>query len=86
MPTTLKRTSITHTPPIERALALARKRHPETDDRALMVQMIEDSAARLAEEQQRWEEIVDNNSRRLAESFGPIPDNYLEELRAEWPE
>ncbi|MCL1899005.1 MAG: hypothetical protein FWG11_00530 [Promicromonosporaceae bacterium] len=87
MPTTLTRTQVSHTPRVQHALDVARRRWPGTRPAALIAEVLEDWArqAETAEAAQRQAQI----SRRLSlagkytDIYGP---GYLDKVREGWAE
>ena len=86
MPTSRHRYQITETDEVSRALAEAEKRWPGETRARLIVRLITENGARVAEvneaEQHRRRAALD----AVAGSFsGLYPSGYLEGLREEWP-
>jgi len=85
VPTTLKRTNVTHTAPVRRALGIATKRWPDESDSALFSHI----AGEWADQQENVMDVDIKTAarRRLAGSrTGAYPPDYLDNLRSEWPE
>ncbi|MDM4762465.1 hypothetical protein QT381_05540 [Galbitalea sp. SE-J8] len=87
MPTTRPRYQITETDEVARALDAAERRWPGEPRSRLLVRLVIENGARVAElteeEAARRAAAVDS----LAGSFaGVYPEGYLEELRSDWPE
>jgi len=93
MPTTLPRTQITHTSPVEEALALAAKQWPGERPGALLNHIITDwaqskVATRVALKEEHQETAL-RVSRELSALLVPETRDCLEivaEMRAEWPD
>jgi hypothetical protein len=87
MPTDRPRTQITHTPQVERALALAGQRWPGEKPGALLLHLIAEGADAL---QSGDETVADEHRRRVREMAGKYDDlyepGYLENVREGWPE
>lgn len=86
MPTTLDRTSITHTSAVERLLQVAEDRWPGKTPRELMLSLMEQGARNVAQEQRAWRDQVDAASHNLSDLLqGVIPATLVEDNRSEWP-
>ncbi|MCL2788807.1 MAG: hypothetical protein FWD59_10030 [Micrococcales bacterium] len=86
MPTTLKRTTITHTPPVAHLLAEASRRWPGEPDATLAINLMAAGARSLETPQQRATRIAEGVAHRLAHTLGDaIPETFLDDNRAEWP-
>lgn len=87
MPTTRPRHQITETPEVMHALDIAAQRWPEEPRSKLLLRLI--AAGSTALEGRRGEavrirmEAIDATSGKYAEAFS---DDYLTQLRADWPE
>lgn len=87
MPTTLPRHQITETPAVAHALDVAARRWPGQPRSKLLLRLLDVGSSAL--EQERNEEIrrradaVRASSGKYSDLFG---DNYLAELRQDWPE
>jgi hypothetical protein len=79
--TTLPRTHLTHTPPIERALRRAAARWPETRSSSALL-------ARIAEDWVELDRVSHANDQGVEATAGKysgvFPVGYLDELRSEW--
>jgi len=86
MPTTLPRTTITHTPPVALLLSIAEHRWPGQTPGQQMIRLMETGAAALApEEQQRRIQALELAATEINGAYGhAYEDDYLERLRAEW--
>ncbi len=87
MPTTRRRHQVTETPDVARALDLAARRWPHETRSKLLVRLVQAGGSALAEG--RTEEArhrlaaIDATSGKYADLFS---DNYLADLREDWPE
>jgi hypothetical protein len=86
MPTSLPRLQVTETPEVAHALEVAARRWPELTSRSALLAAIAAEGAKLVEqdEAERREE-----RRQLVEKYAGgfhFEPDYLEKLRAEWPE
>jgi hypothetical protein len=91
MPTTLPRTLVTHTPPVQRALDIAARRWPGEKPGALIGHLISEGAHAVEQAEDADIQARRAQARALAEEFArdfgsTFPDNYLAELREGWPE
>lgn len=87
MPTTLKRTAITHTPQITRLLDIADKEWPAESPREQMVKLMEKGAKQIELEDAEWKENVRKFLSKHRPYFDGIDSVTFKELsRAEWPE
>ncbi len=80
MPTTKQRITITATGELERVLAIQSRLHPELTPAALVTMLVELGHAASTGEIERAALV-----RSLAGSQS-YPENYLDELRDEWPD
>lgn len=86
MPTARHRYQVTETDEVSRALEAAEKRWPGEPRARLIVRLITENGARVAEVNQAERERRRAALDAVAGSFsGMYPLGYLEELRAEWP-
>lgn len=87
MPTTRPRHQVTETPDVARALDLAAQRWPNEPRSRLLIRLVE--AGSNALEEGRTESVrrrltaIDSTSGKYADVF---TDDYLAELRQDWPE
>lgn len=87
MPTTRPRHQITETPDVERALDLAARRWPLEPRSKLLLRLIHTGSSaleqELSEEGRARLEAIKASSGKYPDAFG---ENYLAELRQDWPE
>lgn len=87
MPTTRPRHQITETPDVTRALDLAARRWPREARSKLLLRLVRAGSAALEEERGEAARsrlaAIDGTSGKYADVFG---DDYLVELRQDWPE
>jgi len=87
MPTTLKRTMVTHTPSVQNAIDVGKQIWPGASDSECLVKLVEKGAAAMKNEKEfrekQWREIVKAGAGCLS---GAYPEGYLEEIREGWPE
>lgn len=87
MPTTRPRHQVTETPDVARALDLAARRWPNEPRSKLLLRLVQAGSNALeggrTEEARHRLAAIDATSGKYAEVFS---DNYLEELRRDWPE
>lgn len=87
MPTIRPRHQVTETPEVAHALNLASQQWPQEPRSKLLVRLVQ--IGRAALERERGEAgrarfaAVERSSGKYADSFG---ENFLSELRQEWPE
>jgi hypothetical protein len=87
MPTSLPRTSITHTPAVERVLALASRRWPHASPRDLLLHVAQEWADQAEGAAQREQAAREQRVRASAGRFtGIYGAGYLDEVREGWPE
>ncbi len=87
MPTTRPRHQITETPAVAHALDLASRRWPSEPRSKLLLRLVHAGGAALEQEQgeairDRYE-AIDASSGKYGDAFR---DDYLAELRRDWPE
>lgn len=87
MPTTRPRHQITETPEVAHALDLAARRWPREPRSKLLLHLLRTGSATLeqersAESQERLK-AIDASSGKYADAFS---EDYLAELRQDWPE
>ncbi|MXS75738.1 hypothetical protein CSIV_08925 [Microbacterium sp. CSI-V] len=87
MPTTRTRTQVTHTPEIEEALRIARRRWPGENPSVLLTHLVLEGARTI----EALEPTLTASRRRhldalIADFAGIYPEGYLDDLRTEWPE
>jgi len=87
MPTTRPRHQVTETPDVARALDLAAQRWPNEPRSRLLIRLVEagsDTLEKVHTESVRHRlTAIDSTSGKYADVF---PDDYLAELRQDWPE
>lgn len=87
MPTTLKRTNITHTPRVERLLNVAAKQWPDEPPREQIIRLMEEGAEKVEEDDAQWRANVEAFLDRQRRYFDGIDSAKFKELSlAEWPE
>jgi hypothetical protein len=88
MPTTRPRHTLTETDQLAAALEEAAKRWPEeTSPRRLLVRLVEEGYRALRDERSMLVARRRNAIRRTSGAFTDVyPDDYLAQLRDEWPE
>lgn len=88
MPTKNPRTHITHTPQVQHALDVARKRWPdETRESALILHLLDEGAKAIEEGESTAIQQRSARIRALAGKHGGMyGPGYLEDLRAGWSE
>lgn len=89
VPTSLKRTNVTHTPPIQAALRIAAAYWPDkaTSDSALLTELALKGASDLQHEAATRMERLCASAVQINDAFGKLySDQYLDEIRAGWPE
>ena len=88
MPTTLNRTHLTHTPPIQRALDQAAARWPGAgSSTVLLTRIAEDWSVRVARDEEAARDSRRSARQSLAGSEpGVYPADHTDRLRDEWPE
>ena len=94
VPTALKRSYVTHVPPVEAALEAARALHPDEPPSALLVRLITEGgqsmrsrsevASRLAAAER--ERLLARREAQIGRFVGIYGPGYLEEVREGWPE
>lgn len=86
MPTTLPRTWVSHTPPVEHALDAARRRWPGEKPSTLLVNLVIEGGHKVEEEMgvdlERRLAKAEAVSGSLPNAWGP---GYLDEIRDGWP-
>jgi len=87
MPTTLERTTITHTPPVEQLLDVARARWGDEPPRSLLLRLAEAGAKVIAADAHAVRRAALERASRAADTaYGHAYDpEYLNRLRDEWP-
>lgn len=86
MPTTLPRTSVTHTPPVQRMLTVAESRWPGAESRELILRLMEEGERMIRDNQAHWNRSVEVAASTLTALVGDeIPDTWKQERDAEWP-
>lgn len=87
MPTTRPRHQITETPAVAHALDLAARRWPNEPRSKLLLRLIHTGGSTLEEAQDQTirtrQEAIAASSGKYADAFS---DDYLAELRQDWPE
>ena len=87
MPTTRPRHQVTETPDVARALDLAARRWPNEARSRLLIRLVQAGSSALeeehAEQAQHRLAAIDATSGKYADVF---TDDYLAELREDWPE
>lgn len=87
MPTARPRHQVTETPDVARALDLAARRWPNEARSRLLVRLVQAGSSALeeghAEQAQHRLAAIDATSGKYADVF---TDDYLAELREDWPE
>jgi hypothetical protein len=87
MPTTRPRHQVTETPDVARALDLAARRWPHEPRSKLLLRLVQAGSNALqegrTEEHRHRLAAIDATSGKYDEVFS---DNYLQELRRDWPE
>lgn len=87
VPTTRPRHQVTETPDVARALDLAARRWPDEPRSRLLLRLIQAGSdaldERRTEETRRRIASIETTSGKYADVFS---DNYLAELREDWPE
>ena len=87
MPTTLPRTNITHTPAVQRALAMAERRWPGDSPRVLLTNIATEWTAQMESIGTRRREERQARIRAGAGSVHGVYDpDYLTEIREGWRE
>jgi len=87
MPTERHRYQVTETDEVARALDAAARRWPDEPRSRLLVRLITENGAAVAEVNEAEAERRRAAIEAVAGSFsGLYPEGYLEGLRAEWPE
>lgn len=87
MPTTRPRHQITETPDVARALDVAARRWPGESRSRLLLRLVRAGASTLGQERteaaRQRVSAIDATSGKYADAF---PEDYLAELRQDWPE
>lgn len=87
MPTARPRHQITETPEVARALELAARRWPRESRSKLLLRLLRTGCAALERERSEAShdrlEAIDASSGKYADAFD---ENYLTELRQDWPD
>lgn len=87
MPTTRPRHQVTETPDLARALDLAARRWPDESRSKLLIRLVQAGSTALAdgrtEEAHHRLAAIDATSGKYADVF---TDDYLAQLREDWPE
>lgn len=88
MPTTLRRSNVTHVPELTRALKVGSVAWPDEDrESALITRLAVKGAEALERERTRRIEELRVAAAAADAAFGNLfPDDYLADLRAEWPD
>jgi len=88
VPTSLKRTNVTHTPPVQAALRIAAAHWPEkaNSDSALLTELALKGASDLQREQTSRIAQLRASAAKLNDAFGNLyTDEYLDDVRSGWP-
>lgn len=87
MPTTRPRHQITETPEVARALDVAARQWPREPRSKLLLRLLRTGSAALEQERSESDrgrlDAIDASSGKYADAFG---EDYLAELRQDWPE
>ena len=87
MPTTRPRHQVTETPSVAHALDVAARRWPSEPRSKLLLRLVHAGGAALEREQNETvrarQEAVDASRGKYADAFG---DDFLAELRKDWPQ
>ena len=87
MPTTRPRHQITETPEVAQALDLAAQRWPHEPRSKLLLRLLRTGSATLEQERSEASHgrlaAIDASSGKYSDSFG---EDYLAQLRQDWPE
>ncbi|WP_186316584.1 hypothetical protein [Microbacterium sp. BH-3-3-3] len=87
MPTTRPRTQVTHTREVEDALEIARSRWPDESPSALLMHLVVRGGQAIRDEQAQRARARRGAVDAMVEKFAGIyPEEYLSELREDWPE